>query len=442
MSISAEEIRERIHTQPMTGLQILVVFLCWMINAFDGFDVLAIAFTAPAITEEWGLSPGQIGIVFSSGLAGMMLGSFFLAPIADHIGRRKTILIFLAVITVGLLATAYVKEVTTLLVTRLITGLGVGGMLASANSMVAEYSSDRRKDLTVNIYSLGYSIGVIGGGIISVFLIGNYGWQSVYIFGAAASAILWVLLFFLMPESIDFLLLRHPRDVLNKLNKILAKMKYPVLEQVPLKPEKITRAKESVALLFTGERLYSTLALWSCFFICFFTLYFFLNWLPSILTTAGLSISRGISANIFYSIGGVIGMLILGYFSAHFGLVRLLKVFFLGCSVFTVALAMAGTHLTLVLIVSTAIGFFTYGFVGGLYASAARLYPVEARTTGIGWAIGIGRFGSIVSPALAGFLYNTGWSNFNVYILYTLPPLLAVVLLFALKVPEYKKISI
>lgn len=429
----AEDIQRKINAQPMTSLQVMVVTLCFFINAFDGFDVLAIAFTAPTISAEWNISPEQLGIVFGAGLAGMMMGSIFLAPVADYIGRRLAIIIFLSVVTLGLLLTAFTTQVSELILTRLVTGLGIGGLLPSLNTFVSEYSSEKRRNLNINIYLLGYNCGIMVGGVLSIYLITQFGWHSVYLVGAAASALLTLAFIFLMPESIDFLLLKHPKNALKKLNKILVRMNYEELDRLPPKLKQHTDSKVSIQILFSKKYIGSTLALWCCFFIAIMTVYFILNWLPTILTTTGLSNSEGISANMFFAFGGIAGMLIFGYYSSRFGLVKLIKIFFLFCSGMIFFLAFSGENLTAILIAATAIGFFVNGCVGGLYVVAARLYPPEVRTIGAGWAIGIGRLGSILSPILVGYLYGMDWSNIAVYCLFAFPPLLAIIPMYWIK---------
>lgn len=416
----------------MTPLQFTVITLCWLINAFDGFDVLAISFTAPSIRAEWGIPPEQLGIVFGSGLSGMMLGSFFLAPLADYFGRRKVILISIAFVSAGMLLSAFADNVTELLVFRLITGLAIGALLASLNTMVSEFSSEKRRDLVINVYALGYTLGVVLGGIASVYLIKAYGWQSVYMVGAIATALLLLATYFLMPESIDFLITRQPPSALSAINRTLKKMGIEELSELPSQQKVIKNNGNSLVLVFSRKNITATLCLWACYFIAFMTLYFFLNWLPSILTGSGIGLSEGISSTIFFSLGGIAGMLSLGYFSNIIGANRLLGVFFLCCGLSTLMLAVAGRDINAILMISAVIGFFCYGLIGGLYALAAKQYPPEARTTGFAWAIGIGRIGAILGPVATGYLYSFDWQDAQIYIVFSLPPMLAVLMLYLL----------
>ena len=421
----------------MTSLQFTVIALCWLINGFDGFDVLAISFTAPSIRDQWGISPEQLGIVFGSGLTGMMLGSFFLAPAADYFGRRKVILISLIFVSISMFFTAWTKNIIELLIMRLITGLAIGALLASLNTMVSEFSSEKRRDFIINFYSLGYTLGVVVGGIVSVYLIKLYGWPSVYIFGAVATTLLLIVAYFLMPESIDFLLTRQPKLALQTINHTLKKMGLTELLELPPKKGTTSDSSNSFKIIFSRKNITATLYLWACYFVAFMVLYFFLNWIPSILTNAGLQLNEGISTTVFFSLGGIAGMLTLGYFSNAFAPNLLLAIFFICCGIFTLILAVAGHSLNMILVISTIIGFFAFGLIGGLYATAAKQYPPEARTTGFAWAIGIGRIGAILGPVLTGYLYSFGWQNAHIYMVFSLPPLIAVLFLYLLSRRTY-----
>ena len=151
--------RERIANEPMKRMQIVAVAVCVVINLLDGFDALAIAFTAATISNEFGLQPGALGAVFSAGAVGMAIGAFTLAPMGDYIGRRKMILGGLTLIGLGMAFTATVSTLTPLIVLRFITGLGIGAMLASLNTLVAEYSSNKRKNLCISLLHMGYALG-------------------------------------------------------------------------------------------------------------------------------------------------------------------------------------------------------------------------------------------------------------------------------------------
>jgi benzoate transport len=434
MNTSNTAVTYALGQQKMAPLQIRVVIICWVLNTLDGFDLFVIAFAAPVIRAEWGVSPEQLGLLFSAGVAGMTVASFLLAPLADIYGRRNTILCFLVLITIGLFATAAAPSLNLVIAARFLTGLGIGAILASLNTLVAEYSSEERRNFALSFMHLGFTAGAILGGLVAASIIGVYGWRSIFVLAGVISTLMLPVVFVGLPESIDFLLTKQPQEALKKANEILARIGRTALTSLPAKQTAEQRPKLSTIFAPTTRR--STFALWGAFFCAFATLFFFQSWLPTILTEAGLALSQGISANIFYSIGGAVGMLLLGYHSTRLGLLRMIKWYFSGCMLAIVALSFVGTQLNLIIILATAIGFFVYGYIAGLFAIAASLYPANIRTTGVGWAIGIGRIGSTVSPAFAGLLFAAGWGSETVYWVYAVPQILGLLLMLSIRLPE------
>ena len=439
MTTASNAVTYALGQQKMAPLQIRIVVICWILNTLDGFDLLIIAFAAPVIRAEWDVAPEQLGLLFSAGLAGMTVASFLLAPLADIYGRRPTILVFLVVITLGLFATVAAPTFNLVIAARFITGIGIGAILASLNTLVAEYSSEERRNFALSFMHLGFTTGGIAGGLIAASIIGDYGWRSIFVVAGVVSTLMIPVVLIGLPESIDFLLTKQPRNALARANEILARIGRPALTALPTKQTEEERPKLST--LFAPETRRSTFALWGAFFCAFGTLFFFQSWLPTILTQAGLALSQGISANIFYSVGGAVGMLLLGYHSTRLGLIKMIKWYFFGCMLAIIGLSLVGTQLNLIIIIATAIGFFVYGYIAGLFAIAARLYSASIRTTGVGWAIGIGRIGSTLSPILAGYLFAAGLTNETVYWIFAVPQVVGLGLLLWIRLPESQEIA-
>ena len=201
-----------------------MIGLCCLINMLDGLDVLAISFAAPPIAMEWQLQPTALGIVFSTGLIGMALGSMFIAPLTDRIGRRAMILLCLLVIGLAMIGTGLVRTVNELLIARAVTGLGIGAILASLTSMVAEYTPDRHRNLTVSILQAGYPVGGTIGGFLGAWLIPEYGWRAIFFVGAGLGLAMLPLVYLLLPESLQFLEQKRPVDALTRINRVLVRM--------------------------------------------------------------------------------------------------------------------------------------------------------------------------------------------------------------------------
>ncbi|SIN65508.1 benzoate transport [Parasphingorhabdus marina DSM 22363] len=397
------DIRQSIEDQPVSWLQLLVLLICFALNILDGFDIVAISYAAPAISDAWSLSATNLGIVFSAGLAGMTVGAMFLAPVTDVIGRRKMILIALVINAISLAATAWSQTLWQLVAARFVVGLSIGSMLASLTALVAEYMPARHRNLAVCILQCGYPIGATGGGFLAAWLIPVHGWESVFLFGLLITVLAIPVVYFALPESLEYLAKRRPASALQITNRVRARMELPALHELAEGEDKDIPSAQVHSLL-TADNRRKTLLLWAAYFFCFFTLYFLISWIPKILVENGFTQDQGINAGIAFNGGGILGVLMLGYLADKKGLTRLIGLFLaIGCvSLLAFGTISAGFAVTLLL--SFVVGIFVNGGFVGLYAMAAGLYPTEIRTTGIGWAIGAGRFGGIAGPYVGGLL--------------------------------------
>jgi len=426
------DISRTIRESSMTPFQVTAVTVCLIINMVDGFDVLAISFAAPEIAREWALPPTKLGILFSAGLAGMVLGALFIGPMADRFGRRAVILTCLCVISAGMLASAVAQNLAQLVPLRVVTGLGVGGMLASLNTMVAEYSSDHRRQLAISFLQAGYPVGGIVAGAASVYLIGNFGWRAVFVFGGALSACMIPLVLIRLPESLDYLLHQRTPGTLERVNGLLRRLGHAELRELPNLPSE--DRKGAVSQLFSAEFRFRTFGMWACFLAVMCGWYFVVNWTPKILVDAGLSLDSGISGGLLLSLGGVIGGLTLGVLAGFFDVKRLVAAFMLLSIVAMTVFGALATDLAMMLSVAFLIGFFLAGSMIGLYAIIPDVYPTRVRSTGTGWAIGVGRLGAVLGPYLAGVMIAAGWERAVYFFALSLPLIAATIIVLRLRI--------
>ncbi len=417
-----QDVREALAQRPMSAFQIATVLICQLINILDGFDVVIISYAGPLLAREWGLAPERLGIVFSAGLFGMTIGAFALAPLADYIGRRKTILLGLSMVTVGMLLTHRADGVTQIVATRILTGLGIGALFASLTTLVVEYSSEKRRTMSVSILYLGYPIGATLGGLIAQQSIEESGWRAFFLYGGVLTGALIPVALWKLPESLDFLLSRRPTGALERANALLRRLEMDPLGALPAKREAEPRG--SIGVLFSGDYARATTLLWISFFTSLLVIYFLISWTPQILVGAGLPLDRSIFGGILLNVGGGAGMLLLGFASSRYRLDRLIAVYFVLGAALMAAFALSSSSLTALIALTALIGFFTYGSLIGLYALAAQQYPSIARSTGVGWAIGVGRIGSILGPYAAGLMIGWGWERSTYYLVLAAPLLL------------------
>ncbi|MEZ0242862.1 MAG: MFS transporter, partial [Sphingomonas sp.] len=361
---------------------------------------------SPGIAKAWGIDRAALGLVLSMELIGMAAGSLLLGRIADRIGRRATILSCLMVMTAGMLAAATAHDVQTLSAWRLLTGLGIGGMLASTNAAVAEAANAKRRAFCVVLMAAGYPIGTIIGGSIAAVLLQYYGWQSVFVFGAVASACFIPIVLLAAPESIAFLLHKRPRNALERINGLLARMGHAPVESLPDAPA--AKRQAPVADLFSPALARTTIALTLAYLTHIMTFYFILKWIPKIVVDMGYAPSAAAGVLVWCSTGGATGALLLGLLTARVRVLPLTIVAMVASVALVVMFGRGGSDLTRLSMVAAAAGFATNAGVVGLYALVAQGFPTGLRATATGFVIGLGRGGSALAPALAGLLFALG----------------------------------
>ncbi|MBT3563617.1 MFS transporter [Pseudomonadales bacterium] len=424
--------------------QILIVLLCLVFNMVDGFDITAMAVTAHQIGEDMQLSEDKLGLVFSFSLAGMMLGAMFLAALSDVIGRRTMIIITLTLVGVTVLLTASVNSLPALILLRFISGLGAGAMLASVATLASEYSPEKFRAMAVTAVTAGYPLGAMTTGLVASSVVPEFGWQGMFIAGGSATLLLALIAFFMIPESLYFLCKKQPDDALQRVNRILQIFKVQSLQHLPSIEDTggATEADrqniyQKMLTLLTPEFRRSTLTLWATFFLCISTLYFLMSWTPKLIINLGYSADAGNLAFTLFNFGGVLGIFILGYLASKWSLSTLISIFAITSAVFMWAFAGAvsldfnQTNLMLLIFI---IGISLQGGYTGMYAVAAKIYPIEIRSTGVGWAIGLGRFGAVLGPGIAGYMIASGLPITINFMVFAIPMLIGGIFAYQLRV--------
>jgi benzoate transport len=392
--------------EPMGRLQVIAVALCILLLAIDGFDVLSISFAAPGIANEWGIDRAALGFVLSMELIGMGVGALIVGDVADRIGRRPTILLSLVIVTVGMALASTATSVTLLSVYRFATGIGIGGILAATNAMAAEYANDKHRSMAVSLMAGGYPLGaIIGGAIVSV-LLAYFSWRSVFVFGAALTAAFIPIVWFLLPESISFLVEKRPDNALERVNRTLQRMGHTAIEALP-EPRKVGQ-KSGVARLFEPRLARITILLTAAFFAHIMTFYFFVKWIPKLVVDMGYAASLAGSVLVWFNVGGLLGSIFFGLLTHRFNLRKLVITVLLLSAIAVAAFGQGPADLLRLSITAAIGGFFTNAAVVGMYAMLAQNFPTQVRAGGTGFAIGFGRGGAALGPIAAGLLFAAG----------------------------------
>jgi benzoate transport len=408
----------------MSPFQWTAIAVCVLLNMLDGFDVMVMAFTAPHVSTAWALSGKVLGVMLSAGLVGMAMGSFLLAPLADRWGRRPMIMCCLVILTLGMALSALAANAWQLGALRVFTGIGIGGMLAGVGVISAEYANAKWRSTAVALQATGYPIGATLGGLLAAWMLEHFSWHSVFLVGAGASLLCIPLVLACLPESLDFLVARRPRNALPRLNALLQRMHMPVLQALPAAPVR-DRKCSGYAALFVGDLRRVSILIAVAFFLHMFAFYFVLSWTPKLLVSAGVSAQQGITGGVLLNLGGIVGGSLFGWFASRWALSRLTGASLLLAMLAMLVFAGFNTDLGIAFPVAFVIGAALFGGMAGLYAAAPVVFAADVRTTGLGWAIGIGRVGAILSPLSVGLLVDAGWSPAALYVLCALPLALA-----------------
>jgi AAHS family 4-hydroxybenzoate transporter-like MFS transporter len=417
-----------VDSQGIGTFQIRILLICFVIMTIDGFDAQAIGFVAPLISASWQIPKSDFGPVFALGLLGMAIGALLLGAVADHFGRKRIVIFCFGLFGVVTVAKAYAADTNSLALLQFLAGLGVGGAMPNAIALISEYSPGRRRGLMVTIASAGYSVGASGAGFMTARFAGPYGWQVVFVAGGVVALVLLPILAGALPESIRFLMLSDRRsakvvDVLRKIDRNLPPADHLTLVSSDKKPEGI-----AVTHLFSGGRAGMTILLWLAFFLDLLVIYYMTSWLPvTIHSVGGISVEEAAVSAALFSIAGLFGTPVVGQLMDRFGAVRVLASTFLGAALCIATIGHATTSLPVLKSVVFLAGFCSVGAHLGLSALAGELYPTFMRSTGVGWALGIGRFGSLISPMLGGLLLSRQWPVNAIFYVVAVPALLASV---------------
>jgi MFS transporter, AAHS family, vanillate permease len=392
--------------EPMSPRQAIALGLCLLLNALDGFDVLAISFASPGIAQEWGVDRAALGIVLSMEIIGMALGSFTLGAVADRIGRRPTVLACVVIVTAGMFLAGTAHGVESLSAYRFLTGIGIGGMLAAINAVAAEFANNRRRNMAVTLFAAGYPLGAISGGIIATQLLVDGSWRSVFTFGGIVTAACIPLVWWLMPESVSYLVESQPANALARVNDTLRRLGHRAVAALP---PLATRARKSSWLeLFSPQLVRTTVLLTIAYFAHIMTFYYMLKWIPKIVVDMGYVAASAGGVLVWAKVGGASGALVFSALTQRVGLRRLVIGALALTAVMVVLFGRSRPELAQLSLVAACTGFFCNAGIVGLYAMFAQSFPTKIRASGTGFVIGVGRAGAALGPIAAGFLFKAG----------------------------------
>jgi AAHS family 4-hydroxybenzoate transporter-like MFS transporter len=415
----AVEVQAFIDAERVSPLQKRLLFLCFLVIAIDGFDTAIVGFIAPAVRAEWGLGVAQLGPLFASGLFGLMLGAFAVGPLADRYGRKSMLVASMVVFGAASLASSFSGGLTALIALRFLTGLGLGGAMPMTITLASEFCPRARRSSLVTLMFCGFTLGSAMAGLIAARILPSLGWRVLLVGGGLAPLALAPVLAALLPESVRFLVMKgHAQErIADVLRRIAPSSDLRGATFVDTAVSKTS----PVGQLFGGGLLKGTLLLWLAFFMSLLVVYLMTSWMPTLLQASGASMADAAFISAMYQIGGTLGAILVGRLMDRFDPHRVLFASYLSGAACIVLISLS-THSRelMTLAVFAAGACISGGQVGGNALSAA-FYPTAYRATGVAWANGIGRSGSIVGSLLGGILLGLGWAATTVYALVAIP---------------------
>ena len=424
--------RDIIDNESMSALQWVIIFLTVFMNAMDGFDVQAISVSGRGIREEFGISDTELGFVLSMELIGMAFGSILLGGVADKIGRRAMMLWCMAFMTAGMFLASVSGSVVMLSIWRVITGVGIGGMLSTINATAAEFSNKKQRALCISLMVIGYPIGGIACGMFGQNFLdaGATNWRDMFTYGAILSGILVPLIYFFIPESVHWLTRKQPANVLERVNHSLKKLGHSVVDAMPQLHE--TTKKSSVLDIFSRKMTPTTLIVAGSYFMMITAFYFVVKWAPTLVADMGFPASSAAGVLTWAFVGGTLGGIVFGLFSIKFNLKRLTLIMLVLTTIGTALFGRSEPDLAILSFWAAFAVFFSNAAISGLYATAARVFPTYLRATGTGFMIGFGRGGAVLAPIVAGVLLDAGISMASIALIMGLNALVAAFILMFL----------
>ncbi|MGO8920706.1 MAG: MFS transporter [Stellaceae bacterium] len=407
------DVAEIIDRRKITGFQLRTLLLCMAVLLMDGYDTQAIGYVAPALVGAWHLERASLGPVFAFGLIGLGIGGLVFGPLADRFGRKRFILASTALFGVFSLATAFAPSRESLLVLRFLTGLGLGGAMPNAVALGVEYFPRRMRASAVTFVFVGFTVGAALGGFLASALLPRYGWPSVFFVGGAVPLLLLPALAALLPESARLLILQ--RRPAGEIARYVARID----PSLSLDDDTVFVSSEEAARgvplrhLFTGGRAMATLLLWVIFFLSLLVTFLLASWMPLVFNGAGLAVDRAVAATAMWQVGAIAGTLSIGQLMDRIDRYYVLGAGYIAGGITVTALSAISSSMAfgLVLLVIFLVGWVQgLGGVQGANALAGAYYPTFIRSSGVGWALGIGRIGSIVGSLLGGLLLTLHWN--------------------------------
>jgi len=396
----ALDVQTFLNQHRFSGFQWAIFAMCFFIVMLDGFDTAAIGYIAPSLISEWGVSRPALGPVLSAALFGLATGAFLAGPLADRLGRKRVLVVSVAIFALACLASATSAGLTQLTIWRFITGLGLGAAMPNAVTLMSEYCPDTRRAVLTNTMFCGFPLGAAFGGFLAASLIPLWGWRSVLILGGLAPLVLLFFLAIFLPESVRYMVanaqpVERIQAVLRRISETARSATAFTMHEVRTSDE----AKAGISMLLSREFLVGSAMLWIAYFMGLVIFYSLINWMPLLFKDAGIDPKTATLIAALFPLGGV-GAIFFGWLMDRGNSNVIVAIAFALTAVAVYAVGQASGSVGLLVVLVFVAGTFMNTGQTCLPSLAAAFYPTRGRATGVAWMMAIGRFGGIAGSFL------------------------------------------
>ena len=430
-SVESVDVRRLINQGALSGGQIRLIVLCFIVVALDGMDIAIMGFIAPSLKASWNVTNHQLGVVISAALIGLALGAMIAGPLADRFGRRLMIIFSVLFFGLWTLVTAFSHSIEQMILFRFLTGLGLGAAMPNVSTLVAEYAPERRRSFIITVVFCGFTFGAASGGFAASWLLPRYEWHSVLLLGGILPLLVLPVLIRQLPESVRFLISRGaPAERIRTiLERMIPGSTNPHSQFQSSEADATQPDKNAIATVISPRYRTGSLMLWGGYFMGLFLVYLIGSWLPSLVSKQGMTVTQAAIITAMYQAGGTLGSLFAGWLMDRFNANLALAVIYFCGGIAIFALGFSPAQVTVMSSIAFCSGFCFNGANTGMNALSASYYPTHARATGSSWMHGVGRIGAILSAFVGAEMLSLGWSFNLIFLLLAIPAVLTTAML-------------